>query len=147
MFVTHCRSPCYLIGTNVSVYGAQVPRPSGNTSAVPPSVSFAIDGVIPMEAVSDPDVNTTDFAFQFFDSHTLPAGGHVLKITVEYGSDDWPFVLDYIEYTAAPAPTGSIVCTCLNNLMRKSELVVLRRNSCRTDVPSRAVSPCLVCRL
>ena len=60
-----------------------------------------------MEAVSDPDVNATDFAFQFFDSHTLPAGGHVLKITVEYGSDDWPFVLDYIEYTAAPAPTSS----------------------------------------
>ncbi|TBU22301.1 hypothetical protein BD311DRAFT_792278 [Dichomitus squalens] len=94
-------------GTNVSVYGAQLPRPSDNASAVPPSVSFAIDGVIPMVVVSDPDANTTEFAYQFFDSHTLPAGEHVLTITVEYGEDDWPFTLDYVEYTPLPALTGS----------------------------------------
>ena len=93
-----CAAPLH-VGTNVVVYGAQTPRPAGNKTAVPPSVTFAIDGVIPMVVVSNPDINATQYATQYFESHTLPAGEHVLEIDVQYGSDDWPFVLDYIEYT------------------------------------------------
>ncbi|KAM5534428.1 hypothetical protein V8D89_011895 [Ganoderma adspersum] len=97
-------------GTNIMVYGAQTPRPTGNKTAIPPSVTFAIDGVIPMVVVSNPDINATQYATQFFNSHTLPAGEHVLQIDVQYGSDDWPFVLDYLEYTPAnvsSVPTSS----------------------------------------
>ena len=89
------------------VYGAQTPRPAGNKTAIPPSVTFAIDGVIPMVVVSNPDINATQYATQFFNSHTLPAGEHVLQIDVQYGSDDWPFVLDYLEYTPANVSTVS----------------------------------------
>ncbi len=90
------------------VYGAQTPRPTGNKTAVPPSVTFAIDGVIPMVVVSNPDINATQYATQFFNSHTLPAGEHVLQIDVQYGSDDWPFVLDYLEYTPMNASSASV---------------------------------------
>ncbi|KAI1795113.1 hypothetical protein LXA43DRAFT_64981 [Ganoderma leucocontextum] len=95
-------------GTNLVVYGAQTPRPAGNKTAVPPSVTFAIDGVIPMVVVSNPDVNSTQYATQFFDSHTLPAGEHVLQIDVQYGSDDWPFVIDYLEYTPMNSSSTSV---------------------------------------
>ncbi|KAI0722286.1 hypothetical protein C8T65DRAFT_136317 [Cerioporus squamosus] len=85
-------------GTSVMVYGVASPRPPGKQSAIPPSVSFSIDGGIPTPVVSDPDLQDTEYSHQFFDSHTLSPGDHVLQMNVTQAEDDWPFVLDYILY-------------------------------------------------
>ncbi|KAI0758070.1 hypothetical protein C8Q74DRAFT_1373117 [Fomes fomentarius] len=97
-------------GTNIAVYGVALPNPqwnndtgNGSTSAaaatVPPSARFSIDGGIPLTVVSNPDLQEAEFAHQFYDSHTLPTGEHVLQMNVTYGTAEWPFILDYIHYT------------------------------------------------
>ncbi len=85
-------------GTGVMVYGVASPRPSGKQRAIPPSVSFSIDGGIPTPVVSDPDLEDTEYSHQFYDSHTLSPDEHVLSMNVTQAEDDWPFVLDYILY-------------------------------------------------
>ncbi|TFK92865.1 hypothetical protein K466DRAFT_594899 [Polyporus arcularius HHB13444] len=85
-------------GTGVMVYGVASPRPSGEQRPNPPSVSFSIDGGIPIPVVSDPDLQDTEYSHQFYDSHTLSPDAHVLSMNVTQAEDDWPFVLDYILY-------------------------------------------------
>lgn len=90
------------------VYGVASPRPSGDQQALPPSVSFSIDGGVPIPVVSDPDLQDTEYSHQFYNSHTLSAGEHVLHLNVTHGEQDWPFVLDYILYLPlAPSQSGT----------------------------------------
>lgn len=89
-------------GTRVLVYGTAPSRPSNNGSAIPPSVSFALDGGSPVTIVSNPDLSDTEYAHRFYDSRNVSAGEHVLRIVVNYAADDWPFVLDYVQYMSLP---------------------------------------------
>ena len=84
------------------VYGVASPKPSGDENALPPSVSFSIDGGVPIPVVSDPDLQDTEYSHQFYNSHTLSVGEHVLHMNVTHAEDDWPFVLDYILYLPLP---------------------------------------------
>ncbi|RPD66794.1 hypothetical protein L226DRAFT_118885 [Lentinus tigrinus ALCF2SS1-7] len=106
--LTNAQAEFRFNGTGVMVYGVASPRPSGQQGALPPSVSFSIDGGIPIPVVSDPDLQETEYSHQFYDSHTLSSGEHVLHMNVTHAEDDWPFVLDYILYVPlAPLPRPS----------------------------------------
>ncbi|KAI0719502.1 hypothetical protein C8T65DRAFT_826865 [Cerioporus squamosus] len=94
-------------GTGITVFGVGTPRPSGNQTAVPPSVSFSIDDGIPTTVVSNPDLRETDYMHQFYDSRALSPGEHTLHINVTYGEEDWPFVLDYVQYVPLPSDAAS----------------------------------------
>ncbi|KAH9854958.1 hypothetical protein C2E23DRAFT_883498 [Lenzites betulinus] len=85
-------------GTEVVVFGVANPSPAKNTTSIAPSISFSIDGGTP-NIVSSPPVKTPEYSHQFFDSHNLSAGLHTLQILVNNGEQDWPFALDYIQYT------------------------------------------------
>lgn len=87
-----------LSGTSVTVYGIATPRPSVNRTAVPPSVVFSVDDGIPTTVVGDPGAQNGETAHQFYLSPALPPREHILQINVTYGEEDWPFVLDYIQY-------------------------------------------------
>ncbi|RDX55683.1 hypothetical protein OH76DRAFT_762359 [Lentinus brumalis] len=95
---TNARAELRFNGTSVTVYGIATPRPSGNRTAVPPSVAFSVDDGIPTTVVGDPGVQNGETAHQFYLSPALPPREHILQINVTYGEEDWPFVLDYIQY-------------------------------------------------
>ena len=100
---------CRFIGTSVAVYGVVAPKPSGNQTNSPPSVSFSVDGGIGHNTVSDFDIQETGQGYQFYHSERLSSGEHVLQINVTFGAQNWPFILDYIQYASLPsdaAPGG-----------------------------------------
>lgn len=102
------------LGTDIAVYGVALPNPQLNNdgitiaATIPPSARFSIDGGIPLTVVSNPDLQEAEYAHQFYDSHTLPTGEHVLQMNVTYGTAEWPFVLDYIQYTPLQAQPPSV---------------------------------------
>ncbi|RPD81047.1 hypothetical protein L226DRAFT_565856 [Lentinus tigrinus ALCF2SS1-7] len=102
---TNAQAELRFNGTSVTVYGVATPKPSENQTALPPSISVSVDGGIPAVVVSNPDLQVTEYGHQFYDSRSLSSGEHTLQINVTYGEQDWPFVLDYIQY--APLPTGA----------------------------------------
>ncbi|KAI0737704.1 hypothetical protein C8Q80DRAFT_1210399 [Daedaleopsis nitida] len=105
-------------GTEVAVYGVAAPRPVSSSNATPPAATLSIDGVIPITVLSDPDIQVEEYAHQFFNSHALRVGEHVLQMNITHGTAEWPFVLDYIQYTPLPdAPSngpGSPIAAALS---------------------------------
>ncbi|KAI0832809.1 hypothetical protein BC628DRAFT_1335812 [Trametes gibbosa] len=97
-------------GSEVLVFGVANPPPANHTNLLAPSISFSIDGGTP-NVVSSPPVKSPQYSYQFYDSHSLPAGQHTLQILVNNGEEDWPFVLDYIQYSpllsSTPSPASS----------------------------------------
>ncbi|KAI0329595.1 hypothetical protein GY45DRAFT_1324880 [Cubamyces sp. BRFM 1775] len=93
-------------GTEVMVYGVATPPPEKNNT-LPPSVTFSIDGGSSNQ-VSNPTVKASQYSYPFYDSKTLSPGEHTLQILVNNGDENWPFVLDYIQYIPLPSSTGSI---------------------------------------
>lgn len=98
------------------MFGVATPPPSNNSRSLTPSVSFSVDGRASNE-VSNPTVKTAQYSYHFFDSGTLSPGQHTLQILVNNGAQDWPFVLDYIQYiplrptassTSSRHPTGAL---------------------------------------
>lgn len=90
------------------MYGVAAPRPmDSDNNATPPAATFSVDGIIPMTVLSDPDIQVQEYAHQFFNSHALRAGEHVLQVNITHGTAEWPFVLDYIQYIPLPdAPSN-----------------------------------------
>ncbi|KAH9899476.1 hypothetical protein C8Q73DRAFT_787355 [Cubamyces lactineus] len=92
-------------GTEVMVYGVATPPPEKNNT-LPPSVTFSIDGGSSNQ-VSNPTVKTSQYSYPFYDSKSLSPGEHTLQILVNNGDENWPFILDYIQYIPLPSSTGS----------------------------------------
>ncbi|KAI0638561.1 hypothetical protein C8Q77DRAFT_1070731 [Trametes polyzona] len=94
-------------GTEVMVFGVANPPPK-NSSSLPPLLTFFVDGGLPNQVGAPSRLDAPQFSYRFFNSGPLNPGQHTLQILVNNGENDWPFVLDYVQYIPlTPSTTAS----------------------------------------
>ncbi|KAI0658533.1 hypothetical protein C8Q70DRAFT_1054687 [Cubamyces menziesii] len=94
-------------GSTLAVYGAIV-QPNTTKLVKPPSVRITLDGY--SESFGTEVVQGDDspiYGYNYFGPSDLAAGPHLLELFVEHGDmeNNWPFLLDYIEYTPLSTST------------------------------------------
>ncbi|KAI0329583.1 hypothetical protein GY45DRAFT_1337426 [Cubamyces sp. BRFM 1775] len=101
-------------GTSVVVYVAIIP-PTGFlvNDIMPPSAILTLDGEDPTPPVTaGTAANSSDpmYGFPLYTQGNLTAGEHTLEIFVSHGDEgnNWPFILDYIQYTPVDGPTAGL---------------------------------------
>ncbi|KAI0650536.1 hypothetical protein C8Q79DRAFT_998362 [Trametes meyenii] len=77
-------------------------------SVSPPSATFKIDGSL-QETATAPNNGSLSYSYPFFESSELSSGQHTLDIAVTHGTNQYPFILDYIIYLpeSGATPTAS----------------------------------------
>ncbi|KAI0677340.1 hypothetical protein C8Q78DRAFT_84773 [Trametes maxima] len=91
-------------GTAVVVYGIA----TTDFSVAPPSATFKIDGSLQQTSTA-PNNGSLSYSYPFFESGELSSGQHTLDIAVTHGTNEYPFILDYIVYLpeSGATPTAS----------------------------------------
>ncbi|KAI9064894.1 hypothetical protein FKP32DRAFT_551368 [Trametes sanguinea] len=96
-------------GTRYTLWGAVLP-PKTKKLVSPPSGQVIQDGVpqTPFLA-STGDGNDVYYTFNYWGPIDVPAGEHTIEIHVTNGDEEnnWPFVLDYIEYVPLPSTVAA----------------------------------------
>ncbi|KAI0329581.1 hypothetical protein GY45DRAFT_860151 [Cubamyces sp. BRFM 1775] len=96
-------------GTTIAVYGAII-QPNTTKSVKPPSVRITLDGQSKVFGTTVAEGDTSPvYGYNYFGPANVTAGQHTLEFVVEYGDmeNNFPFILDYIEYTPLSASTTS----------------------------------------
>ncbi|KAI0832793.1 hypothetical protein BC628DRAFT_1348342 [Trametes gibbosa] len=106
-------------GTDIALYGVALPAPIGNSSGSdtisPPAVRIVLDGIPASSTVPPYHAGGTTPVFGwlwFRESNLERTFGHTLQIVVDFGDSDWPFILDFIQYTpVGSSTTGTFTLT------------------------------------